>query len=39
MFRGEVSKITDLSWMRIMDKYLISFMPVGNIGEKALKTI
>jgi hypothetical protein len=39
MFSGEVPSITNLSWMKRVDKYLIPLIPVGDMGEKALKTI
>jgi hypothetical protein len=31
MFIGEIGNITNLSWMRGIDKRLISLTPVGNI--------
>jgi hypothetical protein len=42
IFGGEMptlilQNIINLSWMRIIDKSLISSMPVGDIGEKASK--
>jgi hypothetical protein len=39
IFSGENSNITNLSWMRIMDKSLISSIQVGDMGEKASKMI
>jgi hypothetical protein len=39
MFRGKIPNISNLIWMRIMAKYLISWMPVRDMGEKASKII
>jgi hypothetical protein len=39
MFNGEISNIGDLSWMKIIDNYLILLIAVGDMGEKASETI
>jgi hypothetical protein len=39
MFHGETSNISNLSWMKIMDKCLISLTLVGDMGEKASEAI
>jgi hypothetical protein len=35
MFTGEIPDISNLSWMRILNKYLILLMVVRDIGEMA----
>jgi hypothetical protein len=39
MFGGAVPKINNLNWMKVMDKYLISLISVGDMGQKALERI
>jgi hypothetical protein len=39
MFNGENPNINNLPRMRIIEKYLISFLPVGDMGEEAPTTI
>jgi hypothetical protein len=37
MFNREIPNISNLSWMKMINKYLISLIPVGDMGEKAFK--
>jgi hypothetical protein len=39
IFNGELSNITNLNWMRIMDKCLLLLIPFRNISGKAWETI
>jgi hypothetical protein len=38
-FSGEIANIINMSCVRRIEKYLILLVTVGDIGEKALKTI
>jgi hypothetical protein len=39
MLHGEISNTSNLSWIKRIDKYLISLRPIGDMGEKAWETM